>query len=181
MARHGGCLTPNRIAPCTPRCVAFPDAPHAREHRAPKNVLASTREKQQTSPNRIHTTPMQFWDMKITMGTFLLDFSWMGVFLLAAFVVRSRSRWLHKHLIPANLLGGVLGLMVGSPRSPSCTPPKTRSPKTSTQSPRPMQTPPPPNSVPPCTRSPDSSQNQAAPASQNQQTDPALAATSPPS
>ena len=57
---------------------------------------------------------MQFWDMKITMGTFFLDFSWMGVFLLAAFVVRSRSRWLQKHLIPANLLGGVLGLMVGS-------------------------------------------------------------------
>lgn len=48
------------------------------------------------------------------MGTFFLDFSWMGVFLLAAFVVRSRSRWLQKHLIPANLLGGVLGLMVGS-------------------------------------------------------------------
>ncbi|MEX0661385.1 MAG: hypothetical protein WEA58_08155 [Balneolaceae bacterium] len=57
---------------------------------------------------------MSFWTLDISVGTFFLDFAWMGVLLAAAFIMRSRIPILQKYLIPANLLAGFLGLLVGT-------------------------------------------------------------------
>lgn len=57
---------------------------------------------------------MSSWTLDISAGRFFLDFAWMGVFLVIATYLRSRVRILQKYLIPANLLAGALGLIVGA-------------------------------------------------------------------
>lgn len=55
---------------------------------------------------------MTFWDFDISAGRFFLDFAWLGLLLVAGLVLRNRIRLFQKHLIPANLLGGAIGLMI---------------------------------------------------------------------
>jgi len=56
---------------------------------------------------------MIFWDMDISAGRFFLDFSWLGALLLAGFFIRYKISFFQRYLIPANLLAGILGLMIG--------------------------------------------------------------------
>lgn len=57
---------------------------------------------------------MQSWNLDITAGLFFMDFAWMGVLLIIATVLRSKVHFLQKYLIPANLLAGTIGLIVGT-------------------------------------------------------------------
>ena len=57
---------------------------------------------------------MSSWTIDITAGQFFLDFAWMGVLLVVATYLRSRITLLQRYLIPANLLAGAIGLIVGA-------------------------------------------------------------------
>lgn len=57
---------------------------------------------------------MEAWSLDIPAGLFFLDFAWLGVLLIIATFLRSRVPFLQKYLIPANLLAGVLGLLIGA-------------------------------------------------------------------
>lgn len=57
---------------------------------------------------------MSSWTLDITAGNFFLDFAWMGVLLVIATYLRSKVSILQKYLIPANLLAGTLGLILGA-------------------------------------------------------------------
>ena len=56
---------------------------------------------------------MAFWSLDITVGEFFLDFSWMGLLLVLALWMRANIKLFQRYLIPANLIAGALGLMVG--------------------------------------------------------------------
>ncbi|WP_340105140.1 hypothetical protein [Rhodohalobacter sp. 8-1] len=56
---------------------------------------------------------MIFWEIDISAGRFFLDFAWLGALLLAGFFVRFKVQFFQRYLIPANLLAGILGLMIG--------------------------------------------------------------------
>lgn len=56
---------------------------------------------------------MSSWTIEITAGRFFLDFAWIGVLLIIATLMRSRINVLQRNLIPANLLAGVIGLLIG--------------------------------------------------------------------
>lgn len=56
---------------------------------------------------------MTFWEMDISAGRFFLDFAWLGALLLAGFFVRYNVAFFRRYLIPANLLAGILGLIIG--------------------------------------------------------------------
>lgn len=51
--------------------------------------------------------------MDISSGRFFLDFAWLGALLLAGFFMRFKVPFFQRYLIPANLLAGILGLMIG--------------------------------------------------------------------
>lgn len=57
---------------------------------------------------------MSSWTLDISAGTFFLDFAWMGVLLVLGTYLRSKVKILQKYLIPANLLAGTLGLILGA-------------------------------------------------------------------
>lgn len=57
---------------------------------------------------------MSSWTLDISAGEFFLDFAWMGVFLVISTYLRSKLSILQKYLIPANLLAGGLGLILGA-------------------------------------------------------------------
>ncbi|MEX0945241.1 MAG: hypothetical protein WDZ38_06150, partial [Balneolaceae bacterium] len=57
---------------------------------------------------------MSSWFLDISAGQFFLDFAWMGVLLVLGTWMRSKISILQKYLIPANLIAGVLGLIVGA-------------------------------------------------------------------
>jgi ESS family glutamate:Na+ symporter len=57
---------------------------------------------------------MGSWTLDISAGKFFLDFAWMGVLLVIATYLRSKIGILQKYLIPANLLAGALGLILGA-------------------------------------------------------------------
>ncbi len=57
---------------------------------------------------------MSSWTLDISAGKFFLDFAWMGVLLVIATYLRSKISILQKYLIPANLLAGALGLILGA-------------------------------------------------------------------
>lgn len=57
---------------------------------------------------------MSSWTLDITAGEFFLDFAWMGLLLVAATWMRSRIKVLQDYLIPANLIAGALGLLLGA-------------------------------------------------------------------
>ncbi len=57
---------------------------------------------------------MSSWTLDIPAGLFFMDFAWMGVLLIIATYLRSRVPFLQNYLIPANLLAGTLGLIVGA-------------------------------------------------------------------
>lgn len=57
---------------------------------------------------------MESWTLNIPAGTFFLDFAWLGFLLIVATYLRSRIPFLQKYLIPANLLAGTLGLLIGA-------------------------------------------------------------------
>lgn len=56
---------------------------------------------------------MTFWEMDISAGRFFLDFAWLGALLLAGFFIRYNVAFFRRYLIPANLLAGILGLIIG--------------------------------------------------------------------
>lgn len=56
---------------------------------------------------------MTFWEMDIPAGRLFLDFAWLGALLLAGFIIRYRVSFFQRYLIPANLLAGIFGLMIG--------------------------------------------------------------------
>ena len=57
---------------------------------------------------------MIFWDLDISAGRFFLDFAWLGTLLLAGFFIRYNVAFFRRYLIPANLLAGILGLIIGT-------------------------------------------------------------------
>ncbi|TVQ04648.1 MAG: hypothetical protein EA359_05765 [Balneolaceae bacterium] len=57
---------------------------------------------------------MSSWFVEITAGEFFLDFAWMGLLLVLATWMRSKIRVFQTYLIPANLIAGALGLVVGA-------------------------------------------------------------------
>src|SRR6056297_952621 len=56
---------------------------------------------------------MAFWEIDISAGRFFLDFAWLGSLLLAGFFIRYNISFFRRYLIPANLLAGILGLIIG--------------------------------------------------------------------
>lgn len=56
---------------------------------------------------------MIFWEMEISSGRFFLDFAWLGALMLAGFFIRHKVSFFQRYLIPANLLAGMLGLIIG--------------------------------------------------------------------
>lgn len=57
---------------------------------------------------------MGSWTLDIIAGELFLDFAWMGVLLILGTWLRSKVPILQKYLIPANLIAGVIGLIVGA-------------------------------------------------------------------
>ncbi len=57
---------------------------------------------------------MSSWTLDISAGAFFLDFAWMGVLLVVSTYLRSKVSILQNYLIPANLLAGILGLILGA-------------------------------------------------------------------
>ncbi len=57
---------------------------------------------------------MSSWVLDIPAGRFFMDFAWMGVLLILGTWLRSKVPVLQKYLIPANLIAGVIGLVIGS-------------------------------------------------------------------
>lgn len=57
---------------------------------------------------------MSAWSLHITAGEFFLDFAWIGLLLVAGTWLRSKVSLLQNYLIPANLIAGVLGLLLGA-------------------------------------------------------------------
>ncbi len=57
---------------------------------------------------------MGSWTLDITVGEFFLDFAWMGVLLVLGTWLRSKVSVLQKYLIPANLIAGAIGLLLGA-------------------------------------------------------------------
>ena len=56
---------------------------------------------------------MSSWDLDIAAGEFFIDFAWLGFLLVLATLMRSRISLFQRNLIPANLIAGVLGLLIG--------------------------------------------------------------------
>ena len=57
---------------------------------------------------------MSSWTIDISAGEYFLDFAWMGLLLVIATWLRSKIGLLQKYLIPANLIAGTLGLILGA-------------------------------------------------------------------
>ncbi|HMB97061.1 MAG TPA: sodium/glutamate symporter, partial [Balneolaceae bacterium] len=56
---------------------------------------------------------MESWNLEFTAGQFFMDFAWLGALLIAGTLLRKKIPILQKYLIPANLLGGTVGLLIG--------------------------------------------------------------------
>ena len=57
---------------------------------------------------------MNSWTHDISAGLFFLDFGWLGLLLIAGTYLRYKVKLFQNYLIPANLIAGVLGLMIGA-------------------------------------------------------------------
>lgn len=57
---------------------------------------------------------MESWLLDISAGNFFLDFAWLGLFLVMGTYLRSRVKLFQNYLIPANLIAGVVGLILGA-------------------------------------------------------------------
>ncbi len=56
---------------------------------------------------------MESWTLEFSAGRFFLDFAWLGALLIAGTLLRKKIPFLQKYLIPANLLGGTVALLIG--------------------------------------------------------------------
>ncbi len=56
---------------------------------------------------------MESWTLEFSAGQFFLDFAWLGALLIVGTLLRKKIPFLQKYLIPANLLGGTVGLLIG--------------------------------------------------------------------
>lgn len=56
---------------------------------------------------------MNSWTLEFTAGQFFLDLAWLGALLIGGTLLRNKIPFLQRYLIPANLLAGILGLLVG--------------------------------------------------------------------
>lgn len=57
---------------------------------------------------------MSSWTLDISAGQFFLDFAWLGLLLVAGTYLRYKLKIFQNYLIPANLIAGVLGLILGA-------------------------------------------------------------------
>lgn len=55
---------------------------------------------------------MSFWSFDISAGRLFLDLAWLGLLIAAGMLLRSRSSLLRRFLLPANLIGGTIGLLI---------------------------------------------------------------------
>lgn len=56
---------------------------------------------------------MDSWHLDIAAGDFFIDFAWLGFLLVLATFLRSRLFIFQRNLIPANLIAGAIGLLIG--------------------------------------------------------------------
>ncbi len=56
---------------------------------------------------------MESWHLDIAAGDFFIDFAWLGFLLVLATLLRSRLSLFQRNLIPANLIAGAIGLLIG--------------------------------------------------------------------
>ncbi len=56
---------------------------------------------------------MESWILEFTAGQLFMDFAWLGALLVGGVLLRKKIPFFQRYLIPANLLGGALGLMIG--------------------------------------------------------------------
>lgn len=56
---------------------------------------------------------MSSWNLNIAVGDFFLDFAWIGLLLYTATLLRTHLPFFQKHLLPANLIAGGIGLLIG--------------------------------------------------------------------
>jgi glutamate:Na+ symporter, ESS family len=56
---------------------------------------------------------MSSWTLEFTAGQFFLDFAWLGLLLILGTILRKKVRLFQRYLMPANLLAGVAGLLIG--------------------------------------------------------------------
>jgi glutamate:Na+ symporter, ESS family len=57
---------------------------------------------------------MSSWTLDIAAGEFFLDFAWMGLLLVLGTWMRSKIKLFQSYLIPANLIAGTMGLIIGT-------------------------------------------------------------------
>ena len=57
---------------------------------------------------------MSSWTLDISAGQFFLDFAWLGLLLIAGTYLRYKLKIFQNYLIPANLIAGVIGLVIGA-------------------------------------------------------------------
>lgn len=57
---------------------------------------------------------MNSWTFDISAGLFFLDFAWLGLLLITGTYLRYKLKIFQNYLIPANLIAGVLGLIIGA-------------------------------------------------------------------
>jgi ESS family glutamate:Na+ symporter len=55
---------------------------------------------------------MNLWSTPISVGDFFIDFALLGSFLLFGSILQHRILWLRDNLVPANVVGGLLGLFI---------------------------------------------------------------------
>lgn len=56
---------------------------------------------------------MSSWSLPISLGEFMMDFALLSLFLVSGMFLRRHTKFLQDYLIPVNLIGGFIGLIVG--------------------------------------------------------------------
>ncbi|MFB0515596.1 MAG: hypothetical protein ACETWG_03205 [Candidatus Neomarinimicrobiota bacterium] len=56
------------------------------------------------------TTP---WDLSVNLKDVVLDFTWLSILLIAGAALRRYVPFFRKYLVPNNIIGGFLGLLIG--------------------------------------------------------------------
>jgi ESS family glutamate:Na+ symporter len=57
---------------------------------------------------------MNPWDLTLNLKDVVLDFTYLGVFLILGTILRRYVPFFQKYLIPNNIIGGFLGLLIGA-------------------------------------------------------------------
>ncbi|MFC1484110.1 hypothetical protein ACFL6Q_03575 [Candidatus Neomarinimicrobiota bacterium] len=54
------------------------------------------------------------WDLTVNLKDAVLDFTWLSILLIAGAILRRYIPFFQKYLVPNNILGGFLGLLIGA-------------------------------------------------------------------